>query len=101
MNELLHALEKEASAEKQLSKNQYERLMLITEALWEILKEEHNYSDEKLIEKLKIVDLKDGREDGRVLLPPSKCSSCNKTVEKGTDTCIYCGSPVKVDVFYR
>ncbi len=101
MSGIMRALEKATSAESQLSRNQFERLMLITEALWEILKEEHNYTDEILIEKLRIIDLKDGREDGRVLLPPSKCSHCNKTLEKGADVCIYCGSPVKGDVFYR
>mgnify|MGYP001134796852 CR=1 FL=1 len=101
MSGIMHALEKATSAENQLSRNHYERLMLITEALWEILKEEHNYTDEKLIEKLKIIDLKDGREDGRVLLPPAKCSYCNKTLEKGADVCIYCGSPANQDVFYR
>lgn len=101
MNELFLALEKSTSAEAALSRNQYERLMLITEALWEIMKEEHNYTDEKLIEKLKQIDMRDGREDGRVLLPPQKCSQCNKTVEKGANVCIYCGSPVNGDVFYR
>lgn len=101
MNEILLALEKATSAEAELSRNQYERLMLITEALWEILKEEHNYTNEKLIEKLKIIDMKDGKEDGRVLLPPPKCSYCNKTIDKGANVCIYCGSPVNGDIFYR
>lgn len=101
MNEILHALEKATSAEAELSRNQYERLLLITEALWEILKEEHNYTNDTLVEKLKIIDMKDGRKDGRVLLPPPKCSNCNKTIEKGADVCIYCGSPVNRDVFYR
>lgn len=101
MSGIMGALEKASSSETQLSRNQFERLMLITEALWEILKEEHNYTDEKLIEKLKIIDLKDGREDGRVLLPPSKCGNCDKTLEKGADICIYCGTPVKGNIFYR
>ncbi|MDQ2086262.1 hypothetical protein RBH29_07450 [Herbivorax sp. ANBcel31] len=65
------------------------------------MKKEHGYTDEMLVEMIKEIDLKDGRRDGRVLLPPVKCDACGKIIEKGSNRCLYCGNTVDMDLFYR
>lgn len=43
-----------------------ERLLLITEGLWNILRDEHGYDDELLVRRVLEVDLKDGKIDGKL-----------------------------------
>ncbi len=80
-----------------------ERLLMITEALWTMIQEEHNYSDEDLIKKIAEIDLRDGRLDGRVApsAPSGKCVKCNRTLSKKRPTCLYCGAAVVKDPFER
>ncbi len=80
-----------------------ERLMMITEALWIILKETNNFTDEILKKKINEVDMKDGKLDGKVTPePPGECSNCGKVLQKNKKYCIYCGDEVIIDdIFYR
>ncbi len=79
-----------------------ENLLIVTEALWTIIKKSHKLEDsdlEKLIEK---IDLKDGRLDGRVAKTgPVKCQNCGKTVQNGNVKCMYCGTKSTKGVFQR
>lgn len=101
MSEMQNLARKEEYENKELSKSRYERLLLITEALWEFIKKENNYTDENLIEMVNSIDCKDGKRDGRVLLTPKKCPSCNKTMERLSNVCLYCGSNIDIDLFFR
>ena len=82
--------------------DEIERLLMITEALWEILKEQHGYTDDDLAHKIRDIDLRDGKLDSRVA--PSgvaQCPTCNRTLEKNRSYCIYCGQAVTRDPFER
>ncbi|NOY83177.1 MAG: hypothetical protein GXP31_19460 [Kiritimatiellaeota bacterium] len=79
-----------------------ERLLMITEALWTIMKEEHGYSDDQLIEKVSEIDMRDGRLDGQVKAAGVlKCPSCGRTLMKHRPVCLYCGAAVAVSPFQR
>ena len=79
-----------------------ERILLITEALWTILKEHHGYDDEELIRRIGEIDFRDGKLDGRVASePPSQCPHCQRTLLKNRPFCMYCGKPVAVNPFNR
>lgn len=79
-----------------------ERLMLITEALWNILKEQHGYADDELVRRVLEVDMRDGRIDGRVASrPPEDCPHCSRPVPSDRRYCLYCGEPVPVKLFAR
>ena len=81
---------------------QVERLLMITEALWQILKEQHGYTDDELIERVARIDLKDGKLDGKVASSgPVKCRKCERTTASRHPKCIYCGTPVIKDPFAR
>jgi|GEM_PF-258341 len=94
---------KEASTEVAQLKLKMEKLMIITEALWVVLKENTNYTDETLKEIIREIDLKDGKLDGRVAAElPGECPNCGKTLQKNKNVCIYCGTKVEdPDVFSR
>ena len=70
-----------------------ERLLMITEALWTMLKDEHGYTDDQLIQKVQEVDMRDGRLDGKVSKQgPSKCPQCGRAMSVRRPTCMYCGT---------
>ena len=78
-----------------------ERLYLIVQALWELLREKTDLSDEDLQKKVREIDLRDGREDGqdKTQTRPSVCKNCGRVLEMGTAVCLWCGTPVDNGVF--
>ena len=60
--------------------------------MWELLSESNNIPEESLLRKVNEVDLLNGSLDGKVRIPPKKCSRCGRTVSKRHMRCIYCGS---------
>jgi hypothetical protein len=96
----------EASAARQetaLLREDVERLLMIVESLWGILKEKHGYGDEELLKRVYEIDFADGRLDGRVSKreEPRNCPHCNRVLARRRPTCIYCGKPVPMDLFGR
>lgn len=79
-----------------------ERLLMITESLWQILKEKHGYSDDELMRRVAMIDLADGKLDGRVAKsPPVECPGCHRMLHKRHYTCVYCGTQVVQEPFRR
>lgn len=92
---------REATTEVAFLKQKVEKLMMITEALWIVLKETTNYTDEDLKEIIREVDMKDGKLDGKVAAEaPGTCPNCGQTLQKNKNICIYCGTEIEIeDVF--
>ncbi|MFH2136874.1 MAG: hypothetical protein ABII88_00010 [Candidatus Omnitrophota bacterium] len=100
-----------ASARSKLSRTEIEiketkldieRLLLITEALWNILKEEHGYADEDLVKRVNEIDSRDGKLDGKVKPQgPLPCPNCGHNLMKKRPVCIYCGECINIDLFER
>jgi hypothetical protein len=66
---------------------------MITEALWNILKEQHGYTDENLVQMVQDIDLRDGQLDGKVARQPNPpCSQCGRTLMGKHPVCLYCGA---------
>ncbi len=101
------AASSEASAQRaqqeiSLFRQDIERLLMITEALWGILKEKHGYTDEELKRRVADVDLKDGRLDGRVAPTEAlDCPHCGYKTSKRRPLCLYCAKPLENDPFAR
>ncbi len=85
-----------------LLKSDVERLLMITEALWLILKEQHGYDDNELVKRIVAIDMRDGKLDGRVAPePPQKCPKCDRTLFKNRMRCVYCGEYFVGNPFQR
>jgi hypothetical protein len=79
-----------------------ERLLMITEAIWSILKEKYNLEDSELVNRVIEIDQRDGRLDGRVAQgPPPACPKCGRTLERRRPYCLYCGQAIARDPFER
>ena len=92
-----------AKSEVNILRFEVERLLMITEALWTILKEQHGFDDAELIDKINEIDLRDGRLDGRVAVSaePAVCPNCGRTLSKRRPVCLYCSTSVVQDPFER
>lgn len=80
-----------------------EKLFMITQALWTLLKEQHGYSDDDLIARIQQIDLQDGRLDGKVArtrVNPD-CPQCGRKLIGKHPVCLYCGTEVALDPFDR
>jgi hypothetical protein len=96
---------REAASVAEGMKGEVERLLLLSQALWEILREKHGLTDDELVKKIAEIDLRDGRLDGRLAPSASggvkECPECGRPLGKKRPVCIYCGTAVVVDPFER
>lgn len=93
---------REAGTKVERLQFEIERLLLISEALWGILKERHGYDDTELQQRVMEIDLRDGKRDGKVSgSTPIKCTACGKTISKRHPCCLYCGQSAPPNLFGR
>lgn len=80
-----------------------EKLFMITEALWELLKHQHGYTDDQLVQMIQDIDLRDGKLDGKVAKSAERptCDQCGRTIIKRQAKCLYCGAPAPQQLFER
>ena len=89
-------------AEVAALREEVERLLLITEALWRIAREKLSLDDNELIRQITLLDLEDGKLDARKpITPPRPCPKCNRVLTKHRPRCLFCGEPIVNDPFAR
>ena len=77
-----------------------DKLYMITEALWLIIKEKNHIDDENLTELIAAIDLKDGKRDGKVATSgPRNCTKCGRVNSIRQMYCIYCGTFLNTETF--
>ena len=77
-----------------------ERHVLVSRALWELLKKHTGLNEDDLIAKVAEIDLRDGSLDHRYRSPLLDCPNCGKKVNARTRVCAYCGfKDFPTDVF--
>ena len=80
-----------------------EKLFLIVEALWGIIKQTTNLTDEDFKELIRQIDLEDGKPDGRNSSNAEirKCTNCGRTILRGQTKCAYCGEEIADGSLFR
>jgi hypothetical protein len=68
------------------------RLSLLCQAMWEMLRERAECTDDQLAAKVLEVDLRDGRNDSRIDTQISECPSCGRNTNSRRSTCVICGA---------
>lgn len=71
--------------------NRLSRLSLISQALWELLRERESLAEDLLALKVAEIDLRDGRLDGKARTTPQPCPKCQRVLQSGAVRCLYCG----------
>jgi len=76
-------------------------LSLACHAMWEVLREKHDLSDEQLEKKIQELDLRDGKLDGRLDMNVKNCPECGHKINKRHTNCFYCGADISNDNFFN
>jgi hypothetical protein len=74
-----------------LLETRLDRLALVCRALWSYLQEATQLSEEELLERVKQLDLADGKLDGKVSAAVVECPSCHRTMSPKHGRCMWCG----------
>jgi len=98
----ISALDSAAEAEAQIApgagpsvyelRNRLDRLTLACVALWELLQQCSDLTEEDLMAKVKEVDLRDGAADGKIASKVSQCRKCGRVMSVRHQKCLYCGA---------
>jgi hypothetical protein len=75
------------------------RSLMISEALWELLRDRAKLTEEDLHKKLYEIDMRDGVIDGKNQRKAKKCPDCEHMVSSRHPACIYCGKVMDDSVF--
>lgn len=76
---------------------QVDRLTLACQSLWELLRDDGVFDEERLLDKIQEVDLRDGRADGKIGPRAIDCPACRRRSKSGRRQCMYCGTPLTDD----
>jgi hypothetical protein len=87
------------SAEMRDLQDQFERTTLLNQALWELLRERVQLTDEDLLAKAQEIDMRDGVADDKMTPTAVRCPSCKRVCNSRHAKCIYCGQPFEKPVF--
>ena len=69
-----------------------DRLSLACQALWEILREQTNISEDAVFARMEAIDLRDGQADGKIGGKVFECVKCGRTINSRRPVCVYCGT---------
>lgn len=72
-----------------------ERLSLASQAMWELLREKSNLTDDDIEAKMLEIDLRDGKKDGKIGTQIMECPSCKRKTNSKRMTCVMCGAPIR------
>jgi len=67
------------------------KLELICMALWSLLRECSDLTDEDLVQRVEKIDLADGTLDGKVSQSSVQCPECKRIMSAKHKRCLYCG----------
>lgn len=76
-----------------------ERNLMISHALWEIVKLQCGLGDEDILRKVSEIDLRDGQLDGKNQGTATNCPNCKQSISTRNPACPYCGQILDDSVF--
>jgi hypothetical protein len=68
-----------------------DRMALLNLALWSILKEKLDVTDDELEARVQELDIQDGKADGRSQSKIIDCPDCQCPIQQRHRRCLYCG----------
>ena len=85
---------RESAMSSDKTRKNTERLYLVVQAMWELLKDKAGLTDADLDAKVQEIDMRDGRLDGQdsTQTDPLTCRQCGRTILSGQAQCSWCGT---------
>lgn len=80
-----------SSTELELLEDRVERLTLVCIAMWSLLQDKTNLTEDDLNARVKMLDLMDGQADGKASRTVQKCDNCSRPMSMRHRRCLYCG----------
>ncbi len=77
----------------------FNRLELTCQAMWIIMKEKLNLTDEDLVACIAELDLSDGIADGKKAKAILTCPNCKRANSRSLEFCMYCGQILRSSPF--
>jgi hypothetical protein len=74
---------------------QVARLSLACQAMWELLRDRSDLTEEDIESKILEIDGRDGRVDGKIATQLTNCPSCGRPTNSRRGSCVMCGAPLK------
>ena len=69
-----------------------DKLALVCMAMWSLLQEKTELTEEDLMDRVREIDLADGVEDGKVSKRVVNCPQCARVMHPRHKKCMYCGA---------
>jgi hypothetical protein len=90
---LVESRQEQARDEMYRVEDRVDRLLLLTEAVWELCAPQLGLTEEHLRAKVVELDGRDGSVDGHRVRQARRCTQCAAAVPKDRTTCVFCGHP--------
>ena len=74
---------------------QVNHLSLVCRAMWSLIRQQTDLSEQMLIARVKDLDLSDGTKDNK-FRQTRECYGCGKTIGPKEENCIYCGVKIPI-----
>jgi len=71
-----------------------DRLSLASQAMWELLRDYSDLTEEHLEAKMLEIDGRDGKVDGKMSATTFDCPHCGRPTNSRRDNCVMCGAPL-------
>jgi hypothetical protein len=71
---------------------QIEHLTLVCQAMWELIRDRTDFSEEHLEQKVIEIDVRDERLDGKIQSKLIQCPQCNRNNSTRRRNCVICGA---------
>ena len=84
-----HAIEAREMADR------LERLQLACQAMWELIRDRTQISEQDLETKILEVDARDGKVDGKISTQALTCHACGRATNSKRERCVMCGAPLR------
>lgn len=75
------------------------KALLACEAIWTLLRDKVGLSESELLDRIRELDLTDGKLDGRARRTLTTCPQCNRDTTQRFSRCVYCGADVPASPF--
>jgi hypothetical protein len=93
---------REAQTKTELFQHDIDRLLLIAEALWTLMKQQQGYTDDTLVKLIQDIDQRKTTTYGTAAKdPPVACPVCNRLNTATRIVCMYCGQRLPIKPFAR